>query len=284
VRIVREIAELRTALEGRRREGASIGLVPTMGFFHEGHLSLMRRARGDCDVVVVSLFVNPTQFNDPADLDAYPRDEARDAAIAQSGGVDFLFAPNADEMYEHDASTSVVVGGISEPLEGEARGPGHFRGVATVVAKLFNIVQPAAAYFGQKDAQQALVVRRMVRDLDFPIRIEVCPTVREPDGLAMSSRNVRLASSERAQALALRRGLDAAVAAITGGERNAARIEGRARQAMEALGVEPEYFALVSAETLAPLRTLSGEILIAVAARVGGVRLIDNEIVGTPPK
>jgi len=284
VRIVREIAELRTALDGRRREGATIGLVPTMGFFHEGHLSLMRRARGDCDVVVVSLFVNPTQFNDPADLDAYPRDEARDAAIAQSGGVDFLFAPNADEMYEHDASTSVVVGGISEPLEGEARGPGHFRGVATVVAKLFNIVQPAAAYFGQKDAQQALVVRRMVRDLDFPIRIEVCPTVREPDGLAMSSRNVRLASSERAQALALRRGLDAAVAAITGGERNAARIEGRARQAMEALGVEPEYFALVSAETLAPLRTLSGEILIAVAARVGGVRLIDNEIVGTPPK
>ena len=284
MRIVREIAELRTALDGRRREGATIGLVPTMGFFHEGHLSLMRRARGDCDVVVVSLFVNPTQFNDPADLDAYPRDEARDAAIAQSGGVDFLFAPNADEMYEHDASTSVVVGGISEPLEGEARGPGHFRGVATVVAKLFNIVQPAAAYFGQKDAQQALVVRRMVRDLDFPIRIEVCPTVREPDGLAMSSRNVRLASSERAQALALRRGLDAAVAAITGGERNAARIEGRARQAMEALGVEPEYFALVSAETLAPLRTLSGEILIAVAARVGGVRLIDNEIVGTPPK
>jgi len=284
VRIVREIAELRTALDGRRREGATIGLVPTMGFFHEGHLSLMRRARGDCDVVVVSLFVNPTQFNDPADLDAYPRDEARDAAIAQSGGVDFLFAPNADEMYEHDASTSVVVGGISETLEGEARGPGHFRGVATVVAKLFNIVQPAAAYFGQKDAQQALVVRRMVRDLDFPIRIEVCPTVREPDGLAMSSRNVRLASSERAQALALRRGLDAAVAAITGGERNAARIEGRARQAMEALGVEPEYFALVSAETLAPLRTLSGEILIAVAARVGGVRLIDNEIVGTPPK
>jgi len=284
VRIIREIAELRSALEGRRREGGSIGLVPTMGYFHEGHLSLMRRARVECDVVVVSLFVNPTQFNDPSDLDAYPRDESRDAAIAQSGGVDFLFAPNVDEMYEHDASTSVVVGALSEPLEGESRGPGHFHGVATVVAKLFNIVQPTVAYFGQKDAQQALVVRRMVRDLNFAIRIEVCPTVREPDGLAMSSRNVRLAPAVRAQALSLRRGLDAAVATIVGGERNAARVEGRARQAMEALGVEPEYFALVSATTLAPLRTLSGDVLIAVAARVGGVRLIDNEIVATPTK
>ena len=284
MRIVREIAELRTALESHRREGASIGLVPTMGFFHEGHLSLMRRARVDCDVVVVSLFVNPTQFNDAADLEAYPRDEARDAAIAQSGVVDFLFAPAASEMYQHDASTTITVGSVSEPLEGESRGPGHFRGVATIVAKLLNIVQPSVAYFGQKDAQQALVVRRMVRDLDFPVRIEVCPTVREPDGLAMSSRNVRLAPVVRAQALALRRGLDAAVAAIAAGERNAARVEGRGRQAMEALGVEPEYFAVVSAATLAPTRSLSGEVLIAVAARVGGVRLIDNEIVGAPPK
>jgi pantoate--beta-alanine ligase len=270
-------------LDGHRREGASIGLVPTMGFFHEGHLSLMRRARVDCGVVVVSLFVNPTQFNDAADLEAYPRDESRDAAIAQSGGVDILFAPAASEMYQHDASTTVTVGGVSEPLEGESRGPGHFRGVATVVAKLFNIVQPSVAYFGQKDAQQALVVRRMVRDLDFPVRIDVCPTVREPDGLAMSSRNVRLAPAVRAQALALRRGLDAAAAAIAGGERNAARVEGRGRQAMEALGVEPEYFAIVSAATLAPTRSLSGEVLIAVAARVGGVRLIDNEIVSAPP-
>jgi pantoate--beta-alanine ligase len=254
-----------------------------MGFFHEGHLSLMRRARVDCDVVVVSLFVNPTQFNDAADLDAYPRDEARDAAIAQSGGVDYLFAPAATEMYAHDASTTVVVGGISEPLEGESRGPGHFRGVATVVAKLFNIVQPMVAYFGQKDAQQALVIRRMVRDLDFPVRIEVCPTIREPDGLAMSSRNVRLSPQARTQALALRRGLDAAVSVIAGGERNAARVETRARAAMEELGVEPEYFAVVSADTLGPMRTLTGDILLAVAANVGGVRLIDNEIVGTPP-
>ena len=283
MRIIREIAELRGTLDGRRREGARIGLVPTMGYFHEGHLSLMRRARVDCEVTVVSLFVNPTQFNDTADLEAYPRDEARDAAIAQSAGVDVLFAPNATEMYEHGASTSVVVGGVSESLEGASRGPGHFRGVATVVAKLFNIVQPSVAYFGQKDAQQALVVRRMARDLDFPVRIEVCPTVREPDGLAMSSRNVRLPPPARAQALALRRGLDAAVAAVAGGERDGARVEARARQAMQALGVEPEYFAVVSAETLSPVRSLAGEILLAVAARVGGVRLIDNEIIGAPP-
>ncbi|HEY7235874.1 MAG TPA: pantoate--beta-alanine ligase [Gemmatimonadaceae bacterium] len=282
MRIVREIGELRSVLEGARREGAPIGLVPTMGFFHEGHLSLMRRARSECAVVVVSLFVNPTQFNDAADLDAYPRDEARDAAIAQSAGVDYLFAPNASAMYLPGASTAVVVSGVSEPLEGESRGPGHFRGVATVVAKLFNIVQPTVAYFGQKDAQQALVVRRMARDLDFPLRIEVCPTVREPDGLAMSSRNVRLTPAARTQALALRRGLDAAAAAVAGGERDASRVEARGREAMQSLGVEAEYFAVVSAETLAPVRPLSGEILLAVAARVGGVRLIDNDLVAAP--
>src|SRR5881275_1713515 len=191
MRIVREIEELRGVLEPQRREGARVGLVPTMGFFHEGHLSLMRRAREACDVVVVSLFVNPTQFNDPKDLEAYPRDEARDAAMAQSAGVDLLFAPTATEMYAHDSATTITVGGVSESLEGESRGPGHFRGVATVVAKLFNIVQPTIAYFGQKDAQQALVVRKLVRDLSIPVRIEVCPTIRESDGLAMSSHPTR---------------------------------------------------------------------------------------------
>jgi pantoate--beta-alanine ligase len=282
MRIVRTIDELRGALEPQRQRGARIGLVPTMGYFHEGHLSLMRRAREACEIVVVSLFVNPTQFNDAADLEAYPRDEARDSAMAQSAGVDLLFAPAAGAMYAHDASTSVVVGGVSESLEGESRGPGHFRGVATVVAKLFNIVQPTVAYFGQKDAQQALVIRRMVRDLDFPLRVEVCPTVRERDGLAMSSRNVRLSLTARAQALALKHGLDAAAAAITGGERDPAVVEQRAREAMKGFRVEPEYFAVVSADTLAPLRTLSGEILLAVAAHVGGVRLIDNQIVDAP--
>ena len=282
MRIVRSIDELRGVLEPRRREGARIGLVPTMGYFHEGHLSLMRRAREGCDVVVVSLFVNPTQFNDPADLEAYPRDETRDAAMAQSAGVDLLFAPEAGEMYRRDATTAIVVGGVSEPLEGESRGPGHFRGVATVVAKLLNIVQPGVAYFGQKDAQQALVIRRMVRDLDFPVRIEVCPTVREPDGLAMSSRNVRLSATARAQALALKHGLDAAAAAIARGERDASKVEQRAREEMKMFRVEPEYFAVVSTETLAPLRTLKGEVLLAVAAKVGGVRLIDNQLVDAP--
>ena len=282
MRIVRTIDELRGVLDPRRREGARIGLVPTMGYFHEGHLSLMRRAREGNDVVVVSLFVNPTQFNDPADLEAYPRDETRDAAMAQSAGVDLLFAPDAREMYRRDATTTITVGDVSESLEGESRGPGHFRGVATVVAKLLNIAQPTAAYFGQKDAQQALVIRRMVRDLDFPVRIEVCPTIREPDGLAMSSRNVRLSATARAQALALKHGLDAAVAAITRGERDASKVEQRARDEMKMFRVEPEYLAVVSAETLAPLRTLSGEVLIAVAARVGGVRLIDNQLVDAP--
>ena len=282
MRIVRTIDELRGVLEPRRREGARVGLVPTMGYFHEGHLSLMRRAREACDVVVVSLFVNPTQFNDPADLEAYPRDETRDAAMAQSAGVDLLFAPDAGEMYRRDATTAIVVGGVSEALEGESRGPEHFRGVATVVAKLLNIVQPGIAYFGQKDAQQALVVRRMVRDLDFPVRIEVCPTVREPDGLAMSSRNVRLSATARAQALALKHGLDAAAAAIARGERDASKVEQRARDEMKMFRVEPEYFAVVSTETLAPLRTLKGEVLLAVAAKVGGVRLIDNQLVDAP--
>src|SRR4051812_48127020 len=257
MRIVRTIDELREALEPRRREGAKIGLVPTMGFFHEGHLSLMRRARELCEVVVVSLFVNPTQFNDPKDLEAYPRDEARDAAMAQSAGVDLLFAPAATEMYAHDSATTITVGGVSETLEGESRGPEHFRGVATVVAKLFNIVQPTVAYFGQKDAQQALVIRRMVRDLDFALRVEVCRTVREPDGLAMSSRNVRLSLTARAQALALKHGLDTAAAAIAGGERDPSEVEQRARESMKGFRVEPEYFAVVSAETLSPLRTIS---------------------------
>lgn len=282
MRIVRTIDELREALEPRRREGANIGLVPTMGFFHEGHLSLMRRAREQCAVVVVSLFVNPTQFNDPKDLESYPRDEARDAAMAQSAGVDLLFAPAATDMYAHDSATTITVGGVSETLEGASRGPGHFRGVATVVAKLFNIAQPTTAYFGQKDAQQALVIRRMVRDLNFAIRIEVCPTVREPDGLAMSSRNVRLSATARAQALALKHGLDAAADAIARGERDTGRVERSARDAMKGFRVEPEYFALVSADALTPLRSISGEVLIAVAATVGGVRLIDNRIVDAP--
>jgi pantoate--beta-alanine ligase len=279
VKIVRRIGELRDALAETRADGRTIGFVPTMGSFHEGHLSLMRRAGADCDVVVVSLFVNPAQFNDKRDLDAYPRDERRDAEMASGAGVDILFAPDVAEIYPSGFSTSVIVSGVSEPLEGAARGAGHFAGVATVVSKLFNLVRPSVAYFGQKDAQQALVVRKLVRDLNVPIRIEVCPTVREPDGLVMSSRNVRLRAEDRRRALALRAGLDAAVAAIRGGERRSSTVEAAGRDAMQARGVEPEYFAAVAADSVLSFDTLQGEILLAVAARVGDVRLIDNEIV-----
>jgi pantoate--beta-alanine ligase len=282
VRIIHTIAALRAELAAPRSRGATIGLVPTMGFFHEGHLSLMRRARSECDIVVVSLFVNPKQFNDPSDLQAYPRDEPHDAEMAGGVGVDILFAPGVDEIYPSGFASTVMVSGVSEPLEGVSRGVGHFRGVATVVAKLFNIVYPTVAYFGQKDAQQALVVRRMARDLDFPIRVEVCPTVREADGLAMSSRNVRLSPDARGQALALRRGLDAARSAIATGERTVTSIVDAARSAMQQFGVVPEYFEVVAADTLAPIERAAGEILIVVAARVGDVRLIDNDILRIP--
>src|SRR6185437_10678172 len=195
--VVHTVAELRAALVGPRRAGQTIGLVPTMGAFHDGHLSLMRRARRDCDVVVVSLFVNPAQFNDPADLERYPRDHERDRALAAELGVDHLFAPAVEEVYPPGFATTVSVSGITEALEGAHRGRAHFDGVATVVTKLFNMVSPDVAYFGQKDAQQALVIRRLVRDLDMPVRIEVCPTVRESDGLALSSRNAHLSAADR---------------------------------------------------------------------------------------
>ena len=279
MKICRTIAELRAALAPSRKSGKTIGLVPTMGFLHEGHRSLMRASVDACDVTVLTLFVNPTQFNDPKDLEAYPRDETRDAAMAEEAGVDLVFAPGVDEMYPAGASTTVVMRGITEPLEGAARGVGHFDGVTTIVAKLFNIAQPDVAFFGQKDAQQALVIRKMVEDLDMPIRIEVCPTVREPDGLAMSSRNVRLKPGDRPMALALRAGLAAAVKKVAAGERRAAAVEKTGREAMAAQGVTPEYFAAVPAGTLLPNEVLEGEVLIAVAARVGDVRLIDNEIV-----
>jgi pantoate--beta-alanine ligase len=277
--IVRTVREVRDAVRGQRADGRTIGFVPTMGALHEGHLSLLRRARADCQYVVISVFVNPTQFNDPADLAAYPRNEAADAAMARDVGVDLFFAPDAAAIYPAGFGTTVAVDRLSQPLEGVVRGPAHFRGVATVVTKLFNIVAPDVAYFGQKDAQQALIIRQMVRDLDQPLRIEVCPTVREADGLAMSSRNVRLGLGDRARALALRRGLDAAEGSIARGERGAAAVVQAGREVMRAHGVDPEYFAVVSAETLQPLDEVDGEVLIAVAARVGPVRLIDNAVV-----
>jgi len=279
MRIVRTVSALRAAVSAARARGERIGLVPTMGAFHEGHLSLMRRARERCGFVVVSLFVNPAQFNERSDLDRYPRDEQRDAVMAESVGVDVLFAPTVEEVYPAGFATTVEVSGVSEPLEGTMRGPAHFRGVSTVVAKLFNMAQPDDAFFGQKDAQQALLIRRMTRDLDFPVQVEVCPTVRETDGLAMSSRNVLLDPEARLRATALSRALIAVTRAVSRGERDADRALAEGRQVLAAEGIEPEYLAAVSAETLAPVATITGETLVPIAARVGTVRLIDNVIV-----
>jgi len=278
MRTVRTVADLRAALRDARRAERTIGLVPTMGALHAGHLSLVRAARAENDVVVVSLFVNPTQFNEAADLDAYPRDEARDAAAAAAEGADLLFAPSADEVYPPGFATTVHVAGLTEHLEGEHRGVAHFEGVATVVCKLLNMAQPDVAYFGQKDAQQAAVIRRLVRDLDIPVRIAVQPTVREPDGLALSSRNVHLKGADRERALALRRALDAAAETVAAGERDPHAVERAGRAAMARLGVEAEYVALVCPDDLRPVERVDGDVLVAVAARVGPTRLIDNTI------
>jgi pantoate--beta-alanine ligase len=280
MRTIRTVAGLRAALSEPRR-GETIGLVPTMGALHEGHLSLIRRSRAECDAVVVSLFVNPAQFDESGDLRAYPRDEERDAVLAADAGADVLFAPPVEEIYPPGFSTTVSVAGVSEVLEGVHRGPGHFDGVTTIVAKLFNIVSPQVAYFGQKDAQQALVIRRMVRDLDIPVRIEVCPIVRDPDGLALSSRNARLAESDRERATALHRALDAARAAVADGQCDVAAARAQALAVLQKAGLDPDYLELVNPDDLAPLKRIDGEVLAVVAARVGDTRLIDNELIQT---
>jgi pantoate--beta-alanine ligase len=271
---------LRTALKPARKADRTIALVPTMGALHDGHLSLIRAARAQAGEVVVSLFVNPSQFNDPDDLAKYPRDEERDAQLAQEAGADILFAPPPEIVYPPGFSTEVRVGGaLTETLEGYHRGPGHFHGVTTVVTKLLNMVQPDLAFFGQKDAQQALVIRKLVRDLDMDVQIEIAPTVREPDGLALSSRNVRLHGDDRRRALALSKALNAAERAAAGGERDARAIAQLAREQMQQLQVEPEYLELVDPEDLAPVHTVRDDTLVAVAARIGEVRLIDNTVI-----
>jgi pantoate--beta-alanine ligase len=282
--VVRTVAEVREALREARRAERVIGLVPTMGALHEGHLTLIRLARDTCQLVVVSLFVNPAQFHDGADLAAYPRDEDRDAALAADAGADLLFAPGLDEVYPAGFATTVHVGGLTETLEGVQRGVGHFDAVTTVVTKLLNMVGPDVAFFGQKDAQQALVVRRLVRDLDLPVRIEVCPTVRAADGLALSSRNARLRGAEREQALALNDALRAAEASLDAGERDAGALRAAALAAMRRRGVEPEYLELVRTDDLAPVARVEDEALLAVAARVGTTRLIDNTILSANGK
>ena len=277
--IVRRVDALREVVRAARSRSERIALVPTMGALHDGHLALMRRAREECECVVVSLFVNPAQFTEAADLDRYPRDEARDVRLMESVGVQVLFAPPVDEVYPTGFATTVEVTGLSAPLEGEARGTQHFRGVATVVTKLLNMVQPDAAFFGQKDAQQALIIQRLVRDLDLPVRIEICPTVREVDGLAMSSRNALLDPAARQKAVVLSTALAAVEDAVALGETQTARALAAGLRLLHAVGIEPEYFAAVDAATLLPVTSFNGTTLIAIAARVGGVRLIDNVLI-----
>jgi pantoate--beta-alanine ligase len=281
--VARTVAELRAALHPHRHAGRSIGLVPTMGYLHDGHLSLLRAARGRCDVVVMSLFVNPGQFGPGEDLESYPRDEGRDLALAEAEGVDLVYAPVAEEVYPPGFATAVEVGGgLTDVLDGDPsqRGPEHFRGVTTVVAKLFNSVAPDVAFFGQKDAQQAAAIRRMARDLDFPVEIAVEPTVREPDGLAMSSRNAYLSDEERGRALALSRALRATADAVAAGERDLDTALRAGRAELDAAGIKPEYLEARFAEDLSEARSFNGRpVLVAVAARIGRARLIDNVVI-----
>jgi pantoate--beta-alanine ligase len=275
---VRTVAELRAALSPARREGLTIGLVPTMGALHEGHLSLIRHAREQCDRVVVSLFVNPSQFNERADLERYPRREQDDATLAAQAGADLLFAPSAEVVYPPGFATAVEVLGLTDRLEGVARGSQHFRGVATVVTKLLCMAMPDAAYFGQKDAQQVLVIRRLVEDLNLSVRIEARPTVREADGLAMSSRNALLDPQERARAVGLSAALRSSGRLAAEGERSAEALLDAARETMRSFGITAEYVALVEPDTLEPIESLASDALLAIAARVGEVRLIDNAL------
>ena len=277
MKVVTSLPELRAARASLRNP---LGLVPTMGFLHEGHLSLVRRARAECASVGVSIFVNPAQFGTQEDLGAYPRDLDRDLAMLRSEQVDLVWTPEVAEVYPPGFQTYVSVEEASRPLEGSRR-PGHFRGVATVVAKLFNAFQPQKAYFGQKDAQQVVVVRRMARDLDFPVEVVVCPTEREPDGLAMSSRNSYLDPAERKAATVLYRALDAARSAFSRGERDADRL----RAAMsEVLAGEPlarpVYVSAADPDTLAELRGPVSRALLSMAVFVGRTALIDNIVLG----
>jgi pantoate--beta-alanine ligase len=273
-------SQLQEWMAAARGAGMRIGFVPTMGALHEGHLSLVRAARRHCGLVVMSIFVNPLQFAEGEDLSRYPRDLVRDRALAADAGVDALFVPAVQTLYPPGSETRVVPGATADRWEGASR-PGHFTGVLTVVAKLFNIVQPDAAYFGQKDWQQAVLVRRMARDLDFPLELVVEPTVREADGLALSSRNVYLGAGERAQALGLSAALAAAHASFVAGERDAARISERIESVFGMYpGLMAEYIAVVEPETLAPVARADARTVVALAARVNGTRLIDNIVLG----
>lgn len=277
---MRKITSLEELRSARLSLDGTVGFVPTMGYLHEGHLSLIRRAREECRHVVVSIFVNPTQFGPNEDLARYPRDLERDLSLIEPLGVDVVWTPTAEEMYPQGYQTWVEVEAMTRPLEGAMR-PGHFRGVTTVVAKLFNAVQPHKAYFGQKDAQQAAVIRRMTLDLNFPIEIVVCPTVREADGLAMSSRNVYLSPEQRQAATVLFRSLSAAKELYDAGERNAEKLR---KKMMEVLAAEPlaevQYVSCADYDTLEELSEITGKALLSMAVFIGKTRLIDNFVLG----
>ncbi|MEW6280091.1 MAG: pantoate--beta-alanine ligase [Candidatus Eremiobacterota bacterium] len=273
MKLLRDLPELRA---WRAEQSAPVGFVPTMGYLHEGHLELVRRARRETACALVSIFVNPTQFGPAEDLDSYPRDLQRDVDLCREAGAEAVYAPEPADVYWPDATTWVEVHGLDRPLCGRFR-EGHFRGVATVVAKLVHRVQPRKAYFGEKDFQQLTIIRRMVRDLDFPLEVVPVPTVREPDGLAMSSRNVRLSPDGRQRATALFAALTTAREAVERGERDAEAAVSAAGQVLRGAGIEPQYLELVQADNLEPASNpLAGRLVLAVAAFVDGVRLIDN--------
>jgi len=279
MRIVKSLKRLRQILNEYRRKDKKIGFVPTMGYFHEGHLTLMRRARKDCDICVVSIYVNPKQFNRQEDLSCYPRDIKRDATMIQKENVDILFIPSDNDFYPKCYLTYIDVEKISQTLCGKYR-PGHFKGVATVVAKLLNMVKPDVMYLGQKDAQQVVVLSQMVADLNFPVRVVVVPTSREKDGLAMSSRNVHLSTQERIQAPIIYKALQDATKRIQAGERSAAKVINSIRQIItQNSSGKIQYVACVDANTLEPLKRLEGRVLIALALFLGKTRLIDNVII-----
>lgn len=276
--VVRTVADLRSVL--RERRGGSIGFVPTMGALHQGHATLLRAARATDDTVVMSVFVNPTQFNEQSDLAAYPRTEGADLALAEAEGVDVVFAPDAAEVYPDGFATTVSVSGpIAETLEGAERGRAHFDGVATVVTKLLLAALPDNAYFGAKDAQQVAVIRRLVADLGIPVQLMVCPTSRDADGLARSSRNTRLSPDERARALAIPRALREVTDASARGLADPEALRAGALATLAAAGIHPEYVALVDPVTFAPVVRVEAPVLVAIAARVGSTRLIDNTVV-----
>ncbi len=272
MKVLSTIAEFRAA----RAEVGALGFAPTMGFLHEGHLALVRRAKAENDAAAASLFVNPTQFSPNEDFGRYPRARERDLQLLESAGCDLVFAPEVAEMYPTGFDTSIVIGEVTEPLEGAIR-PGHFAGVATVVAKLFNIAQPTRAYFGQKDAQQVAVIKKLVRDLDMPLQVVVHPTVRDSDGLAMSSRNSYLSTAERQDALALWRGLSAVKVLYDRGQRSASKLRAALGEPLAAVGAKADYLSIADPETLKEIETVGPEgALVSLAVRIGTTRLIDN--------